>query len=83
MPRRKKVVQVAESEVTRNGIYTSAQVRARMGVHVKCIRLAIKSGKLRYAKRGQRYLFLGEWLWEWVQIGEVRRSPVDTSPSTN
>ncbi len=83
MPKTRKVVPLSDSGAHRDGIYTATQVQKLIGLGSDVVREAVRAGRLRVAMVGRMQIFLGEWLAEWVKSCEVRRSPIDATPSTN
>jgi hypothetical protein len=57
-----------------NGLYLPAQVNQIFSLRKSTLRREIRSGRLRVSKRAGRYFFLGSWLLEWIEGGEVRNA---------
>jgi hypothetical protein len=88
MPRRKSIVeprqQVAPPApfvIHDNAIFTREQLQAGLGLAHNCIAREVRLKRLRVAKRGGRYYFLGSWVREWLAGGEVGRKPVEAGAS--
>jgi hypothetical protein len=59
-----------------NGIYSPAEVAARLGVSERAIRNAIRRGELRVSKRARTHYILGEWVLLWIEAGtELKPGP--------
>jgi hypothetical protein len=54
-------------------VYTASQLRAALGLRPNTIRREVASGRLRVRRRAGRYFFLGQFVLEWLQSGEVMR----------
>jgi hypothetical protein len=54
------------------GIYDDALLCDLLGVGAQTLARARRSGELRCARKGQRILYLGEWVLEWLRA-EGRR----------
>jgi hypothetical protein len=54
-------------------VYTHPALRAALGLCASTARREIRAGRLRVAKRGGRYYFLGKWILEWLRGGEIHR----------
>jgi hypothetical protein len=54
------------------GIYDDPLLCDLLGVGAQTLARARRSGELRYTRKGQRVLYLGEWVLEWLRA-EVRR----------
>lgn len=59
--------------IRKGAVYDLDSARAALGFRTTTLRREIRLGRLRAAKRGGRYFFLGAWLLEWLAAGEVRR----------
>jgi hypothetical protein len=55
-------------------IYTVETARAALGLAKHCLAREIRLRRLRVSKRGGRYYITGQWLMEWLEAGEVRRT---------
>lgn len=51
--------------------YDTTAVRRELGITDTSIRSARLTGELRFSKRGQRYLYQGEWLLNWLRTKEA------------
>jgi hypothetical protein len=57
-------------------VYRIDQVIALFGLRKTTVRREVREGRLRVAKRAGRHYFLGAWLLEWIEGGELsRRTP--------
>src|SRR5262249_44987517 len=56
-----------------NAVYTARQLVAALGLRQSTIRREVKAGRLRVSKRAGRYFFLGQFVLEWLQSGEIER----------
>jgi hypothetical protein len=65
-----------------NGVYFADDVRRIFGLKNSSLRREIRLGRLRVARRCGRYVFLGEWLIQWVRDGEVARRRPTAAPAT-
>jgi hypothetical protein len=52
-------------------VYSPRQLRFFLGLAKSTIAREIKHGRLRVARRGNKYYFLGQWLLQWLQDGEL------------
>jgi hypothetical protein len=48
------------------GIYDDTLLCNLLGVSKETLTRARRSGELRYARKGQRILYLGRWVLEWL-----------------
>lgn len=55
-------------------VYRLPDLAALMGTTPRGIRRAVREERLRYSRRGNRFVFLGEWVLEWIRAGEVTRT---------
>jgi hypothetical protein len=60
------------------GIYTSDDLCAMLDVSLTALTEARRSGALRWARKGRRVIFLGEWIITWLQQG-ARQEVVDAT----
>ncbi len=58
--------------INATGVYFADDVKRLFKLRNSTLRRELRLGRLRVAKRGRRYLFLGRWLIAWVEAGEVR-----------
>jgi hypothetical protein len=56
-----------------HGVYTLRTAAELLSLKSSCLPRECRLGRLKYSKRGGRVLFLGSWLIEWVERGEVTR----------
>lgn len=61
--------------IDRQAVYDDAALSVALGLSVECLARARRSGELRHARKGQRILYLGQWVIEWLErdAGEVAR----------
>jgi len=55
-----------------NGVFLAGEFRELFGLRASTLRREVKSGRLRVARRGGKYLILGSWILDWVREGELR-----------
>jgi hypothetical protein len=53
-------------------IYSAPQLRAALGLRSSTLRREIRLGNLRVSKRAGRYFFLGAWVLQWLEAGELK-----------
>jgi hypothetical protein len=58
-----------------NAVYTLQTLSETLGLKPGCLPRECRLQRLRYCKRGGRVLFLGSWVLEWLEAGEVVREP--------
>lgn len=58
-----------------NAVYSAAEARIVLGLAKASLGREIRLGRLRVAKRCGKYFFMGSWLIEWIEGGEVTRKP--------
>jgi hypothetical protein len=57
-------------------IYLPEDAREALRLSKNCLAREVRLGRLRVSKRGGRYYFLGSWLLQWIEDGEIApRSP--------
>jgi hypothetical protein len=61
-----------------HNVYFTEDVMRIFRLRRSGIRREIRLGRLRAAKRGNRYYFLGCWLRSWLEDGELRQKPTPT-----
>jgi hypothetical protein len=54
-------------------VYDLAGVLAALRVKRSTVRREVRLGRLRVSRRGGKYLFLGSWLLQWIEDGELPR----------
>jgi hypothetical protein len=54
-------------------VYTLESATRALGLRRTTPKSEVRQGRLRVSRRGGRYYFLGKWLLEWLEAGEVRR----------
>jgi hypothetical protein len=62
-----------------NAVLTRQQLQAGLGLARNCISREVRLRRLRVARRGGKYYFLGAWVRQWLADGEVRRGKVETA----
>jgi hypothetical protein len=55
-----------------NGIYFVDQAQALLRLTESTLGREIRERRLRVSRRAGRYFFLGKWLLEWIEAGELR-----------
>lgn len=48
-------------------VYDNAAIDMQLNVSAAALRRARQSGELKYAKLGQRTLYLGQWILDWLE----------------
>jgi hypothetical protein len=56
-------------------VYTGASLQAALGLTKTTVAREVRLGRLRVAKRAGKYYVLGAWVLQWLEEGEVRRTP--------
>ena len=56
-------------------VYTVDDLRRNLGLKASSVRREVRLGRLRMAKRCGRYYCLGRWVREWIESGEVKKTP--------
>src|SRR5262245_56021186 len=59
-----------------NAVFGKQALRDLLGVTDNTLAREIRLGRLRVSKRAGRYFFLGKWVLEWLELGEVRRAEI-------
>jgi len=57
-----------------DGIYDDGSLCAVLGVGAQTLAKARRDGSLRYARKGQRTLYLGAWVLEWLTVDKRPRT---------
>ena len=52
-------------------VYDDAALTAAIGVSAESLVRARKAGDLRHTRKGQRTLYLGQWILEWLEADAV------------
>jgi hypothetical protein len=52
------------------GIYNDTLLCDLLGISVQTLSRARRSGTLRYTRKGQRVLYVGAWVLDWLQTDE-------------
>jgi len=50
-----------------DAVYHDGDARLALGLTDAAMRRARRDGRLRYTRQGQRVLYLGRWLLEWLE----------------
>lgn len=58
-----------------NAVFTLAEARAALGLAKATLAREVRLGRLRVSKRAGKYFFVGKWLLEWIEGGEVTHKP--------
>jgi hypothetical protein len=61
------------------GIYDGPLLCDLLGVSAQTLARARRSGELRYTRKGQRILYLGEWVLEWLRAERCKEVVTDAS----
>jgi hypothetical protein len=56
-------------------VFSLPQAGSALGLRKTTLRREAREGRLRVSKRGGRYFTTGAWLREWLESGEVVRTP--------
>jgi hypothetical protein len=56
-------------QIEPNGVYDDDLLYALLGVSIGTLTKARKANKLRFSRQGQRVLYLGEWVLDWLRTG--------------
>jgi len=54
-------------------VYRSGQLARLLGLAATTLRREKRAGRIRYSRRAGRDFYLGQWVLEWLQAGEVSR----------
>jgi hypothetical protein len=49
-----------------NGVYDDLSLHTALGVSLQVLANARRKGELRYARKGNRVLYLGRWVLHWL-----------------
>jgi hypothetical protein len=60
-----------------NALYFQDELRQLLRLKESTVRRELREGRLRVSKRAGRYIFLGAWILEWVEAGELKRRPAE------
>jgi hypothetical protein len=66
---------VASLEPTRinaDAVYTDVTASMALGISLSALDKGRRDGSLRFSRRAGKVLFLGSWLLQWIEAGEVR-----------
>jgi hypothetical protein len=55
-----------------DALYDDVTLATELAVSERTLRDARRRGDLRFARRGQRILYLGQWVIDWISAGERR-----------
>jgi hypothetical protein len=56
-----------------NAVLDASHVQALLGLRKSSLRREIREKRLRVAKRCGRHFFLGRWILEWIEGGELAK----------
>jgi hypothetical protein len=82
MPRKQTLpatVQAAPHIIHPTAIYDKVQAHAALGLAAGTLAREVRLKRLRVSARGGRRYFLGRWLLEWIEGGELRRQDYGTN----
>lgn len=71
MPRTQERPARIAAVIDPNGVYSLDDVAAIMGTSRRGIARAVKEDGLAYSRRGNRRVFLGQWVLEWIVAGKI------------
>jgi hypothetical protein len=60
-------------------VYDDGALYCAFGLTATSLARARRSGRLRYTRQGNRVLYLGEWVVEWLRSDGARREVPDAS----
>ena len=66
-------------QVQPDAFYADEVLRDRLGFSESTMSRARKAGELRYAKRGHRILYRGDWLLKWLEADAAEPSALEVS----
>ena len=55
-----------------NAVYSREDLERILKLRPSTIRREVRKGRLRVAKRSGRYFFLGVWVLEWLETGQIQ-----------
>jgi hypothetical protein len=61
-------------------VFSKEDLRQLLSVRDNTLAREVRLGRLRVAKRAGRYYFLGAWVLQWLEQGELRRPPRKATP---
>ncbi len=61
--------------ISRNALFTSAQLRAMLDVSERTLATARASGALLSTRKGRRVFYLGKWVLDWLEADADRTRP--------
>jgi hypothetical protein len=56
-----------------NAVYFREDLERIFKLRSSTIRREVRQGRLKVAKRSGRYFFLGAWVLEWLETGQIQR----------
>ncbi len=56
------------------GIYDDALLRTELGISAQTLAVARRRGELRSTRKGQRILYLGQWVIDWLTADQRREA---------
>lgn len=62
--------------IERTAIYDDGAIALALDIRLSTLARARREGKLRYTRKGNRVLYLGAWILEWMNDGLVDPSEV-------
>ena len=60
------------------GVYFLPDILRTLRLQRSAVRREVRLGRLKIARRGGRYVCLGQWLIEWIETGVVQPQPPDS-----
>lgn len=81
-PEAKPVAQLPHTIVP-TAIYDLVAATTAIGLSRTALKREIKLRRLRVSRRAGRYFFVGSWLLQWIEAGEVIRQRATTDSVTN
>jgi hypothetical protein len=54
-----------------HAIFSLEQVQKGLGLKKSTVSREVRMGRLRVARRGGKYFFLGSWITSWIEKGEL------------
>jgi hypothetical protein len=55
-----------------NAVYSREDLQRILKLRPSTIRREVRKGRLKVAKRSGRYYFLGAWVLEWLETGQIQ-----------
>src|SRR5262245_10814092 len=60
-------------------VFSVDEARQLLHLRKSSIRREVREGRLRISKRCGRYYLLGQWIWEWLERGELKSRKQSTA----